>query len=221
MRSIRQMRSTPGQSRSRRAGGLRTAMRRVSIRPCAFSTVSARSRPDGSWRRLVRPGTAAAREGGIVAKGVNEFGLQVRLIAFDEQEVIGRRGPDASAGVGDGGVLDGRCGRGKGLVVHQHEGLGSRAAELLAEVAAGHRIRGRLADRRVPQAPGDAQVVGHHFPHHAAGRVVDRDEVGRRIGLAAGRFGQRGRPTASSAPCASPSPSRRPRRGSRVAWECT
>jgi hypothetical protein len=40
------------------------------------------------------PGTAATREGGIVAEGVRDLGLEVGLIGFDEQEVPGALRPD-------------------------------------------------------------------------------------------------------------------------------
>src|SRR5919199_2557363 len=88
-RSIRQMRTSPGQPSSRRAGRIeRTAMKRVSMRLCAFSTVAARRRSGGSTRPSGVPGRAARREGGIVAEGVGEFGFELGLVGFDEEEVV-------------------------------------------------------------------------------------------------------------------------------------
>src|ERR1700693_5373350 len=65
-------------------------MRRVSMRPWPFSTVSARSRSSGSRRSAVSwPGTAATTSrGGNVAEGPFELGFQLRLIGFDAQEVV-------------------------------------------------------------------------------------------------------------------------------------
>src|SRR5919109_4919354 len=85
---MRTISRAPGQSRSRRDGIGRTAMRRVSMRPCPFSTVSARRMSLGSIRSLAWPGRLASLEGGIVAEGVPEFRLQFRLVGFDEQEVV-------------------------------------------------------------------------------------------------------------------------------------
>src|SRR5215212_10304398 len=106
MRSIRQTRTRPGQSWSSRAGGGRTAMRRISILPCSLSIVSARSRSGGSTRRFGVPGSAATREGEIVAEGVRDLGLEFGLIGFDEQEIAGPLGPDCfnDRSVGEGGI---------------------------------------------------------------------------------------------------------------------
>ena len=84
MRSMRQIRRSPGQSWSRRAGKGRTAIRRISMRPCSLSMVSARSRSGGSSFLSTVPGKAATREGGIVAEGVGDLGLELGLVGFDE-----------------------------------------------------------------------------------------------------------------------------------------
>src|SRR4051794_18171538 len=106
MRSMRQTRASPGHCWSSRAGGERTAMRRVSMRPCSLPIVSARSRSGGSIRRSGVPGTAATREGGIVAEGVRDLGLEFGLIGFDEQEVTGLLRPDRldNRPVGEGSI---------------------------------------------------------------------------------------------------------------------
>ena len=97
MRSIRQMAVMPGQFWSSRDGSfVRTAMRRVSIRPCPLSTVSARFRSGGSRRSLALSGTALTMSaGGNVAEGSGELGLQFRLVGFDEQEIVSK--PPAKA----------------------------------------------------------------------------------------------------------------------------
>src|SRR3954453_9039510 len=94
MRSMRQTRTRPGQFWSSRAGGGRTAMRRISMRPCSLPIVSARSRSGGSTRRFGAPGSAATREGEIVAEGVRDLGLEFGLVGFDEQEIPGPLVPD-------------------------------------------------------------------------------------------------------------------------------
>src|SRR3954469_18622586 len=106
MRSMRQTRSRPGHSWSSRAGGGRTAMRRLSMRPCSLPIVSARSRSGGSTRRFGAPGSAATRAGGIVAEGMRDLGLEFELVGFDKQEIAGPLGPDRfdDRAVGEGGV---------------------------------------------------------------------------------------------------------------------
>src|SRR3954447_11658482 len=106
IRSMRQTRTRPGQFWSSREGGGRTAMRRISMRPCSLSIVSARSRSGGSARRFGAPGSAATRAGGIVAKGVRDLGLEFGLIGFDEQEIAGPLGSDCfdDRAVGEGGI---------------------------------------------------------------------------------------------------------------------
>ncbi len=56
-------------------------MRRVSIRPCPASTVSARLRSGGSRGLPEMPGSAATLEGGIVAGGVGNFSFEFGLVA--------------------------------------------------------------------------------------------------------------------------------------------
>src|SRR5215211_5439316 len=106
MRSMRQIRARPAHCWSSRAGGERTAMRRISMRPCSLPIVSARSRSGGSTRLSGVPGTAATREGGIVAEGVGDFGLKLGLIGFDEQKIAGALRPDRldDRAIGERGV---------------------------------------------------------------------------------------------------------------------
>src|SRR3954451_9800886 len=106
MRSMRQTRTKPGQFWLSRAGGGRTAMRRISMRPCSLPIVSARSRSGGSTRRFGAPGSAATRAGGIVAEGVRDLGLEFGLVGFDEQEIAGPLGPDRfdDRAIGEGSI---------------------------------------------------------------------------------------------------------------------
>src|SRR3954453_14872590 len=106
MRSMRQTRTRPGQFWLSRAGGGRTAMRRVSMGPFSLPIGSARSRSGGSTRRFGAPGSAATRAGGIVAEGVRDLGLEFGLVGFDEQEIAGPLGPDRfnDRAIGEGGI---------------------------------------------------------------------------------------------------------------------
>src|SRR6266446_3947873 len=90
MRSMRQMAVIPGQFWSRREGSwVRTAMRRVSMRPWPFSTVWARFRSGGSRRSVAVSATAATTaRGGNVTEGSFELGFQFRLVGLHEQEVV-------------------------------------------------------------------------------------------------------------------------------------
>ncbi len=77
-------------------------MRRVSIRPCPASTVSARLRSGGSHGLSGIPGSAATLEGGIVAEGVGNFSFEFGLVAprsgrgqaLHEQEIVASGFPD-------------------------------------------------------------------------------------------------------------------------------
>src|SRR3954447_2732514 len=130
MRSMRQTRTRPGQFWLSRAGGGRTAMRRISMRrismrPCSLPIVSARSRSGGSTRRFGAPGSAATRAGGIVAEGMRDLGLEFELVGFDKQEIAGPLGPDRfdDRAVGEGGVADHDIARTDRQILQQGDGF--------------------------------------------------------------------------------------------------
>lgn len=106
---MRQTAVRPGQFSSIRAGSVvRTAIRRVSMRPWPLSTVSARRRSGGSRRAAAASsGVGATIEaGGNVSEGSFELGAQVRLVGLHAQEV-------AAAAFSD--RLDDRLGREGGV----------------------------------------------------------------------------------------------------------
>src|SRR3990170_740395 len=85
MRRSRQTRATwaaPGQPRCSTTSEL-TMIRRVSMRPCAFSSVSARVMSGGSTA-----GPPPASQGGKIAEALGDGGFQLGLVVFDREQVI-------------------------------------------------------------------------------------------------------------------------------------
>src|SRR5215212_4539830 len=125
MRSMRQTRTRPGQFWLSREGGGRTAMRRISMRPCSLSIVSARSRSGGSTRRFGALGSTATRAGGIIAEDVRDLGLEFGLVGFDKQEIAGPLGPDRcdNRAIGEGGIAGHDIARADRQVLQQGDGF--------------------------------------------------------------------------------------------------